>query len=435
MTIYARTWFMQPIKEEVKTDSELLSFALENGMLDTARVREEIERVKKQKILSSHSYQIYEGKDGGWYTYLPDPEKKRRRIKRKTKKELEDAIVGHYVKEKSSENVADVFKEWNDHRLKIGRIANSTHMRNEELFRRYFDTKIQKKQIGSITPMDWEKFLEDQVIQYGLRRKAFNNLKTIVRGMMKRAKRRELIDMSVSDFFEDLDLDDCVKPNAKRPDSEVVVSETEFPILMDYLKSNPTLFNLGIILMMVTGLRVGELAALKLSDFESPSVLHVSRTETRYKGEDGRCVFAVADRTKTRAGDRRVVIPPEYQWLYRKLRNANPFGEYLFMEKTGNRASTESFRKKLAAVCRKAGIAKKSPHDLRRTYISLLLDNGIDQNFIIQQVGHTNIQCSEQFYHKDRKSIGTKERILDGVPEFSSAHFGGGSSKVLKCFP
>ena len=51
---------------------------------------------------------------------------------------------------------------------------------------------------------------------------------------------------------------------------------------MNYITSMPDILNLGIILMFCTGIRVGELVALKWSDFDGNSI-KIRRTEISYK--------------------------------------------------------------------------------------------------------------------------------------------------------
>ena len=43
------------------TDAEMLKFAIENGIIDTALVREKIEMQKRQEILKAHPYDIWQG--------------------------------------------------------------------------------------------------------------------------------------------------------------------------------------------------------------------------------------------------------------------------------------------------------------------------------------------------------------------------------------
>ena len=70
------------------SDAELLKYVIDNGMIDTAYVRDIIEMQKRKEILDKHPYKIWEGKDGKWYTYLPDEENGRVLKKRKTEKDI-----------------------------------------------------------------------------------------------------------------------------------------------------------------------------------------------------------------------------------------------------------------------------------------------------------------------------------------------------------
>src|SRR5699024_6194222 len=64
-----------------------------------------------------HPYSIWEGKNGYWYTYIFDPDKKnsRRLIKYKTRKSLEDKLVQYYsdheVKERER-TLETIYPEW-----------------------------------------------------------------------------------------------------------------------------------------------------------------------------------------------------------------------------------------------------------------------------------------------------------------------------------
>ena len=67
---------------------------------------------------------------------------------------------------------------------------------------------------------------------------------------------------------------------------------------------------------------------------------------------------------------------------------------------------------------RKLGIYHKSPHKIRKTYGTIPFDNHIDNKLIIGQMGYTDISCTENHYHRNRRSIDTKSRIISNIPEF-----------------
>ena len=70
------------------SDAELLKYAVENAMIDAALVQEKIEMQKREELLNKHPYKIYQGKDGKWYTYLPDKKNGRILKKRTNKKDI-----------------------------------------------------------------------------------------------------------------------------------------------------------------------------------------------------------------------------------------------------------------------------------------------------------------------------------------------------------
>ena len=78
-------------------------------------------------------------------------------------------------------------------------------------------------------------------------------------------------------------------------------------------------------------------------------------------------------------------------------------------------------RARLWRICKKLGIYNKSPHKIRKTYGSILLDNHIDNKVIIDQMGHTDILCTEEHYHRNRKSIDVKSQLISSIPEFQTA--------------
>lgn len=51
---------------------ELLTYLIESDKIDVVRMQEEMEQKRKLELLSMHPFEIWQGKDGVWKTYLPD---------------------------------------------------------------------------------------------------------------------------------------------------------------------------------------------------------------------------------------------------------------------------------------------------------------------------------------------------------------------------
>lgn len=127
------------------------------------------------------------------------------------------------------------------------------------------------------------------------------------------------------------------------------MSEVEFDVMVNYLQQNSDIINLGILMMFVTGVRVGELVAFRWSDVDSIGI-NIRRTESCYKDKKGTSIYTIKEYPKLEAGIRTAIIPRDYMWIIKELRRLNPFGEYIFV-KSDNRITTKQVRRRLDYLC------------------------------------------------------------------------------------
>lgn len=394
---------------------DILNYAIQNGIINIQDVQEKIEMNKKNELLKQHPYKIWEGKDGRWYTYLPD-EQKGRVLKKKTSKEaIENVLVSYYKEQSENPTIKNVFEEWISEKLIYKEISKATYDRYITDFNRYFMTgnMFGNRKVKTITEDDIEKFIKETISEQNLTAKSYGNLRILIYGIFKKCKKN--IGFSITQVIGDMQISKkSFRKNIKENSLEVFNNE-ELIKISDYLTSHIDIINLGILLLFSSGMRIGELCTLKASDIEL-NIIKVRRTETIYKNEDGKLVYDVKEFPKTEAGVRDIVIPTNDMWILKKIYHINPFGEYLF-EKNSERIKALFFRKRLYNVCNICGIAPKSPHKIRKTYGSILLDSGIDKRFILEQMGHTDILCTETHYHRGRRDTDKKTEIINGIEE------------------
>lgn len=393
-----------------------LNYAFDNGILDETQIALDIEMSKRKERLKAHPYDVWQGKDGKWRTYLPEPRSKTGRVQRvrNTREEIEDIISDYQKGLECSPTIREVFEDWNDRRLELEQISKATHNRNQVCFNRHFKDNAGDK-IRSMDVFSWCDFLEEQIAEYELTAKAFANLKGITKGIIQRARRTGVIDYTSQDVFSELEDTELRFKRTKKSDSEEVFTEEEATLIKDHLQDNLDTKNMVLLLMFYSGIRVGEAVTLKQEDiFEDR--LCINRTESEYM-ENHKKIHEVKDFPKTEAGLRTVVLPSNARWLIKKIKHNNPFGEYVF-EDGGYRLTAPQIRKRLKRVCKEVGIPYRSTHKIRKTYVSILLDNHCDDRFVINQVGHTDIRTSEEKYHRNRRDIAHKQQILDGIADF-----------------
>ena len=396
----------------------MLNYAVSNGIINMKDIQDKLLMKERNDLLAKHPYKIWKGNDQYWHTYLPDISKRNQRkpVKRKQEEDIKTVVIDFWREKSSNPTILEVFEEWNDRRLELKKISNATHLRNKNVYNRHYKD-FGEYRIKPTSPEEFEEFLEEQIPIHNLTSKAFSNLKSITRGFLKRAKKRKLIDYNVEEIFQNLDTSESDFIKIIKEDYEEVFNEEEFPYIIDYLKNNMDMMNIGILLMFVTGVRIGEIVTLKHQDFTDKSFA-IRRTETRYvDSESQKYVCAVKEFPKSQAGVRTVVLPNQYMWLIKEIKKLNPFGEYIFV-KNGNRISTQSMRMRLKRICKKLKIYHKSPHKIRKTYATILLDNNVDQRLITGQLGHTEVLCTENHYHRNRRNIDRKVEIISKVPDF-----------------
>ena len=261
---------------------DLYNSAVNYGIIDVALLQEQVNMASRKTYLSQHLYSIWEDSNGCWNTYLPCPSG-RKRVKKHTRKELDDVIFDYYKEAKENPTFEELYREWIEKKVMFHEIQPNTRDRNDQIFYRHF-SEMGKRRINSVTPTKFMDFLCDQVPLYDMTAKGFANLKSICKGFLIRAKRNEIIDWNVAEMFGDIDISRKAFRSPKNEDSEEVFNREETFKIMKYLLSDLDRQNAAILLIFVSGLRCGEVVTLKHEDLGKYS-FRVRRTESRVRSD------------------------------------------------------------------------------------------------------------------------------------------------------
>ena len=377
--------------------SELLNYALQNGMISLDTIQAQFEMDERKKYLDMHVSRIWQSTDGKWYTYLPNGEK-RRLVKRSTKKDLEDLIFDFYKEYEEPQTLEKTFWEWINKKLKFGEISKQTADRYEVDFYKYFGN-CKNRDIRLVD----EDFLDDLILNniklYQMKSKAWANMRLVLKGMMLFANKKRYTDFKITRYLEELDLSRKIFNHDKKPTENVIFQEKEVQKIINHIGESNNLNDIAILFAIYTGMRVGEIVALKWEDVCSNQI-HVNRTQIKYKDESGKIIHEIRNFPKTEAGIRDVVVLPELKAVIKRLRKINTFTEYLF-EKNGECVHKHSVSTRLYNLCDKFGFPRKGMHSLRRYYATKLINAGIEEAIIISQMGHTDFNTTRNYYYKN----------------------------------
>ena len=387
--------------------------ACEDGIMTPETIDELLEMKEKLLYLNKHQNKIWQGKDNKWRTYVGVGHN-RKLIKKSTRDDVINAVITYYKETEYNPSVHDIFEEWVQYKLEGNEITVRTKDRYYDDYNRFIKgTVFERTFVKTITEDDLELYIR-HVLSQNISAKCFSNLRTIILGIFKYAKRKHLTEISITYFFKDLDISKKSFKPKKLKLEEAVFNEDEIPKLMMYLYSHPCVENYGIIFAFQSGVRCGELAALKFTDI-SDNILHVQRQEVVYNSSKGKQMHAIVEYTKTEAGDRYIYLPENSNNVLFALRWNNRDGDYIFM-KDGRRVYKTSFNNYLKKACLAVGIPVRTMHKIRRTYGTTLIDNNVEDSLIMSQMGHSDISTTRKYYYyANKNNEHNKEQINKSI--------------------
>lgn len=415
------------MKETEKEALELVNYALSHGIISLDDVRENIMKKQKAGILASHPHEIWQGKDGRWRTYYTDETGKRRLIAKKDREKLEETLILLYGGAPNAMpprgiTLKELYPKWLKHKS-LYTTAPNYISRIERDWKTYYEgTEITKIPIASFTKLYLEEWAHCLIKKYSMTKKAYYNCTVIIRQALDYAVDLELIE---TNLFSKIKVDGrrMFRKVQKKPDYTQVFLKNEvdciFALAQEDFQTNTKLKHrlapLAILFQFQTGLRLGELCAVRYEDIENPDFIHIQRM-FRYETKE------VVEHAKTADGDRYVLLTDEAKELIQiakdyQTEHSLPDNGYIFSINE-DPLSHVSVGKLYRKYCEKAGIVNKSSHKVRKTYISCLIDGQININTIRKMVGHADERTTLNCYCFDRNTEEEKIRQIKDALTF-----------------
>ena len=247
-----------------------------------------------------------------------------------------------------------------------------------------FDEYINKK-ITSINENDIKKYLKKLKDENESKTTIARNISTL-----RTYYKFLMIEKKVSNnIMENIELPKLDKKLPKTLDEEDIDKLLDIKLNDNYSYRNKAMIEL----MYATGLRVSELVNLKIHDID----LDMALVKTLGKGSKERIIPM---------GDYALYYVKKYLENYRASMLKHDYNDYLFLNNHGKKMTRQGFFKILKNIAQENNIKKDfSPHTLRHSFATHLLNHGADLRSIQELLGHSDISTTQIYTHVSNKQL------------------------------
>ena len=300
----------------------------------------------------------------------------------------------------------DVCMEWL--KAKEIRLKRSSYIKYSDLIERYLIPHL-----GTVYANDFSSLLfENELLlimneQNGrtLSKSTMKTLLYIIRAIIKFGERRGY-NKNIQVEFE------C--SNSSEPNSYMVLSREDEQMLLKYLLSHSKdSNNLGIILSLMTGMRIGEICALtRVAINKDERLINISKTVQRTKS--GKHTALIITSPKSKHSNRIIPIPDiVYQYMSQNGIWELKMNDYILSQKeTPYEPRTLQYAyKKVLCACK---IEYINFHALRHTFATNCVELGFDVKTLSELLGHSSVNFTLNRYVHSSVSLKQRQmKLLD----------------------
>lgn len=306
---------------------------------------------------------------------------------------LKDAISENKTSARGNDcSFVSLTNEWlllRTPQLKASSVAKYTNMLNLYLLPFFGDKQISSISRADIVQLSRELLTTGGTKSTGLAPKTVNSVLSLVKNILEFAAREKSIPtVDTKDIF------------VKQPQKPMrILSRTEQQRLSSYLRENLTPCNMGILLCLYTGLRIGEICALTWADIlieEQCLYIHQTMQRVQVKGNAEKKTKVVILPPKSDCSIRKIPIPNKICQLL--LTNKRQDNAYLLTGMVHSFVEPRNMENRFKAVTKECDISDVNFHALRHTFATRCVELGFDVKSLSEILGHASVNITMNRY-------------------------------------
>ena len=238
----------------------------------------------------------------------------------------------------------------------------------------------------------------------GLAEKTIKDITIIIKGSIKKGINEDKIKHIELTFNY---------PKDNKENKLYVLTKREQNKITNYVLENINSRNIGLLISLYSGIRIGELCALRWEDVDfKKNCLTINKTIQRVyiKDKNKNISKVIITTPKTKNANREIPINKDFLEILKKVKSDKK--HYIL---TGNEKYIEprTYRKYFNKVLDKLKIKHFNFHSLRHTFATNCISLGVDYKTVSELLGHANVNITLNLYVHPRYS--QKKKCIDLV--------------------
>ena len=228
-------------------------------------------------------------------------------------------------------------------------------------------------------------------IEHGLSVKSVKDILIVMKMVMKFGVKNEWMN-----YYEW----DIKYPTDSQSKELEVLSVANHKKILDYVQHNFTFMSLGIYISLSTGLRIGEICALKWSDINvTEGTIIVQRTIERIYVVEGekKHTQLVINTPKTVNSCREIPVSKELLAMVKPMKKVVN-GDFYVLTNEDKPTEPRTYRNYYNRLMEKLDIPKLKYHGLRHSFATRCIEAGCDYKTVSVLLGHSNISTTLNLY-------------------------------------
>lgn len=226
-------------------------------------------------------------------------------------------------------------------------------------------------------------------------------------------KLKEIINFYEEEHNTKLNIKKMSLPKMNKKEIQIL-SNKEKQKLEKYCIEQNSLKSLGILICLNTGLRVGEVCALRWEnvDFETRRI-HVEKTIERIYSKEENKTIVIIDTPKSITSVRTIPINSKLYNILKQIRGKSKKTDFVFTGSSEHYVEPRNYQYHFKEILKRNKVKKYKFHTLRHTFATNCIEAGMDIKSLSEILGHADVSITLNIYvHSSDKA---KRKYLEKI--------------------